>query len=403
MSQKSNQFLRAATGAMIATGLALAASSAAKAQQFKWPKYFSVITPIVGSSNHSLGVAWSTTFSADTGVRVRILPTSSGYSRTEWLNTNQGRLTVYQPSDFFDQMDSVEGYAKRTAGPSDTRAMFVLAVTPWGYMVRGDSKIKTVDDITAKTKVVFYSGSTFISNGMRALLALAGVKEADANKVEVGGYGANTKVVSEGRGDVSFTSPVSGTSYAAEAAPNSIRWLAVPTGHKNFAAFREMSAGYVLTKASSGVKTAVGTPMDHAFQSYHVRGNENADFVYRLAKWMDENHDSYKKKFRHAPMMSMVSLKAYLNAGILEPFHDGLIRYLKEKGIWTAAHQKRNDTIVRLMKNRIEVFDGAMEAAHKAKVLTDSPNDKWKAFLADYKMKNGVTMKFSKEIEAATK
>jgi hypothetical protein len=38
------------------------------------------------------------------------------------------------------------------------------------------------------------------------------------------------------------------------------------------------------------------------------------------------------------------------------------------------------------------VFDGATEAAHKAKVLTDSPNDKWKAFLADYKMKNGVTM-----------
>ncbi|MBT6292254.1 MAG: hypothetical protein HOI98_18205, partial [Rhodospirillaceae bacterium] len=62
MSQKSNLILRAATGAIVAAGLALAASGA-KAQQFKWPKYFSVITPIVGSSNHSLGVAWSTTFS----------------------------------------------------------------------------------------------------------------------------------------------------------------------------------------------------------------------------------------------------------------------------------------------------------------------------------------------------
>lgn len=41
-------------------------------------------------------------------------------------------------------------------------------------MVRGDSKIKTVDDIKSSTKAVFYSGSTFISNGMRALLALAG-------------------------------------------------------------------------------------------------------------------------------------------------------------------------------------------------------------------------------------
>jgi hypothetical protein len=333
MSQISNKYLRAAVGGMLVVGVTLAAGTQQSQAQVKWPKYFSVITPIVGSSNHSLGVAWSTAFSADTGVRVRILPTSSGYARTEWLNINQGRLTVYQPSDFYDQMDSVEGYAKRTAGPSDTCAMFVLSVTPWGYMVRGDSKIKTVDDIKSSTKAVFYSGSTFISNGMRALLVLAGVKESEVQKVEVGGYGANTKVVTEGRGEVSFTSPVSGTSYAAEATPNSIRWLNVPANHKNFAAYRELSAGYVLTKAKSGVKTAIGVSMDHAFQSYHVRGNEDADFVYNLAKWMDQNHDKYKKKFRHAPMMSLVSLKAYLAAGILEPFHPGTIRYLKEIGI----------------------------------------------------------------------
>jgi hypothetical protein len=53
-------------------------------------------------------------------------------------------------------------------------------------------------------------------------------------------------------------------------------------------------------------------------------------------------------------MMSMVSLKAYLAAGILEPFHDGVIRYLKEKGVWTAAHQKRNDTLVALMKTALK-------------------------------------------------
>jgi len=385
----------------VAAGLIVAGSTWEAAAETKWPKYFSVITPIVGSSNHSLGVAWSSAFSADTGVRVRILPTSSGYARTEWLNTNQGRLTVYQPSDFFDQMDAVEGYAKRTAGPSDTRSMFVLAVTPWGYMVRGDSNIKTVDDIKSSTKAVFYSGSTFISNGMRALLALAGVKESDVNKVEVGGYGANTKVVVEGRGDVTFTSPVSGTSYAAEAAPNSIRWLNVPSNHPRFAAYRELQAGYVLSKVNTGVKTSLGTEMDHAFQSYHVRGNEDADFVYNLAKWMDEKHASYEKKFKHAAMMSMVSLKAYLDAGILEPFHDGTIRYLKEKGIWKASHQKRQDTIVALMNNRIKVFNDAMDAAHEAKVLTDSPNDKWKAFLADYKQKHGITQKFSKELDAA--
>ena len=37
---------------------------------FAWPRNFSVITPVVGTANHSLAVAWTSKFQAATGVRV---------------------------------------------------------------------------------------------------------------------------------------------------------------------------------------------------------------------------------------------------------------------------------------------------------------------------------------------
>ena len=95
MSRTSSAFLRAITGTALMAGAALAFSAhPSKADDYKWPKYFNVITPIVSSANHSLAVAWTGVFSQDTGVRVRVLPTSGAYSRAEWLDTHQGRLSL---------------------------------------------------------------------------------------------------------------------------------------------------------------------------------------------------------------------------------------------------------------------------------------------------------------------
>jgi len=397
MLRNTTTGFRVAAGALVAAGLALAGTTA-KAADFKWPRYFNVVTPIVGSANHSLAVAWTPEFSNDTGVRVRVLPTSTGYARAEWLTTNQGRLSLYQASDYFDQMDASEGYATRTAGPADTRVIYMNLVTPWGYMVRGDSDIKTFSDLKSSTSVSFYTGSTFISNGMRAGLAMAGLTEDQIKKVEVGGYAGNTKVVVEGRADITFTSPLSGTSYEADANPNGIRWLAVDTGNPKFAAYRKLQAGYVLTKTAVGPKSALGITMDHAFQTNHVRADEDPEFVYQLVKWLDENHDKFKEKFVHAKMMSLDNMVAFLEAGHLQPLHEGLIRYLKEKNLWKDAYQKRQDGLLALANKRIETFQAALDAAGDAKIMTDSPNDKWKAFLADAYKNAGITKSFSEEV-----
>lgn len=410
MLQQFHKIKRSLPLALAAAGLTLAAVSTASAADFKWPKYFNVIAPTVGTANHSLDVAWTSEFGADTGVRVRVLPTPNGYARTSWLNSRQGRLSLYQPSDYFAQMDGIEGYASRTSGPTDTRVMFVNLVTPWGYMVRGDSDIKTVADIKAGTRVAFYGGSTFISGGAKALIALAGLKEEDVDKIEVGSYPANTAIVVEGRADVTFTSPISGTSYKAEAAPNKTRWLEISESNKNFAAYRAIQGGYLPTKTVSGVTSALGLVMDHAFQTQHVLADEDPDFVYELTKWLDENHDKFKEKYVHAKMMSIANLVDYLEKGMLEPLHEGTIRYLKEKGNWNDKFQSRQDKLVAIAQKRVAIFQDALAAAEEKnankddelyrKIYTVPDNENWQAFWKQYKLDHGVTMSMAAEVAA---
>lgn len=296
------------------------------------------MTPVVGTANHSLAVAWTSKFQAATGTRVAVLPAPNGFARANWLNTGEGRIAMLQASDYFDQMDAVQGYATKAGGPSDTRVAHMNMVTPWGFVVQGDSKIK-----------------------------------------------------------------ISGPSYQAEAAPNGLRWLPLPSVDKDPAAFkryRKIMSGYIPQTTESGVKSAIGVRMDHAFQTNHVRGDEDPEFVYQLIKWLDENHESYRKDFTHAHLMTVGNLVAFLENGALQPLHEGTIRYLKDKQLWQVKFQSRQDQLVALAQKRVKAFQGALAAADKAGVKVDPGNAEWTALWQDYRARNDNAEPFGEAVLA---
>jgi hypothetical protein len=398
---------RLAFGALLVAGAAaFAGNQQADAQGSKdwsWPRYFNVITPAVGTANHSLAVAWTAEFSAKTGSKARVLPAPNGYARAEWLTAGEGRVSLYQPSDYFDQMDAIEGYASRTGGPADTRLINMNLVTGWGYMVRGDSPIKTMADIKPGTKVAISPSSSFLVAGIEALLAYTGLQRSDVQLIEIGSYGANTSVVVEGRADVTFTSPISGPSYQAEAGPHGIRWLELPPREKDAKAYdryRALQPGYIPQKTTAGVKSSIGVRMDHAYQANHVLAKEDPELVYRLLQWMDKGHDSYKGKFTHAKMMTVDNLVAYLDSGALVPLHDGAIRYLKELNRWKPAYQTRQDQIVKLARVRVDAYKAALDAAQDKGLYTVPGDKKWTAFWQDYRKQHGLSKSFGEEILA---
>ena len=259
------------------------------------------------------------------------------------------------------------------------------------------------DDIGPGTKIALAKSSSFLVVAVHALLAYRGLKDSDVNLVEVGSYGANTAVLAEGRVDVAFTSPISGPSYQAEANPAGLRWLPLPARDKDAAAYdryRKLMSGYVPQKTVSGVKSSLGIPMDHAFQCNHVRGDEDPEFVYQLIKWLDENHESYKKDFTHAHLMTVDNLVVFLDSGALQPLHEGAIRYLKEKGRWKPAHQARQDKLAALATRRIGGFKAAVAEAKKAGLSIDPGNAEWTKSWTAYRAGHRMAAPFGEDVLA---
>jgi uncharacterized protein len=115
---------------------------------------------------------------------------------------------------------------------------------------------------------------------------------------------------------------------------------------------------------------------------------------------MDENHDKYKAKFTHANMMTVANLVEYLDAGALEPLHDGAIRYLKEKKLWKPAYQARQDKLSDLAKKRVAVYKEALEAATEKGISTVPGNKDWLALWTEVRKKNGMVEPFGLQVLA---
>lgn len=167
-----------------------------------------------------------------------------------------------------------------------------------------------------------------------------------------------------------------------------------------YARYRKIMSGYIPQVTEAGVKSSLGVRMDHAFQTNHVRAEEDAEFDYHLIKWLDENHDSYKKDFTHAHLMTVKNLIVFLDSGALQPLHEGTVRYLKEKNLWKDAYQVRQDKLVALAQKRVKGFQAAVAAAEKAGVKPEAGNAQWIAFWADYRTKNGMAAPFGEEVLA---
>ena len=98
---------------------------------------------------------------------------------------------------------------------------------------------------------------------------------------------------------------------------------------------------------------------------------------------MIANYDAYKDG---APGNKGWDIKRQIFAWAI-PMHDGAIRYFKEKGVWTAEHQKHNDDLVK----RQETLAAAW-TAYKTKAAGDEKafKDGWAKARAEALTKVGM-------------
>ncbi|MGR3565592.1 MAG: TAXI family TRAP transporter solute-binding subunit [Heliomarina sp.] len=359
-----------ASGAVTALVLSLGLAGGAAAEDFEWPRLLVIGTPGTSSGSFASTNGWGPILQKETGTTVRIVPEDSETQRYRRLTDREDiAISSVSASEMRYQIQGIDGYSQTK--PVAQRILWHHNDTPWGYVVAGDSPIKSVQDIknggVRITQGVF--SPPMVSAVTVGLPAMLGMSEDEVSEkiefVPASSYAENCRSVVEGKSDIAYCSPISSVLSEMEGAPGSIRWLDLdPADKEGWNAYLAERPMLIPAEIEMGVKTARGVNGATSNFVYSVPATTDVDFAYNMAKWFHESFDAYKGTHPLATRMSMDQFRKYLNRTPL-PVHEGTVKYLREIGQWSDEDDTWNNKAIETMDAWISARQEALKAAQE--------------------------------------
>ncbi|MEO7855295.1 MAG: TAXI family TRAP transporter solute-binding subunit, partial [Rubrivivax sp.] len=244
-------------------------------------------------------------------------------------------------TETFFATEGIHDFGERRWGPQDLR---VLAGRPgaFGVFTAGDGGITKLQDLKGK-RVAFVAGNPSVNVKCEAFLSFAGLKTSDVQVVTFPTYGAAMSSVQQGQADASCTTTTPSQVYELEQA-RGIRWLDVPADDKlGWARLKAVAPFFSPYAETIGAGISESKPaqiLAYRYPIMVVRADMSDNEAYAIIKALDETYGMYKDATKAMPRWK---LEQSGTPAIDAPFHPGAVRYLKERGIWNAEHQKWND------------------------------------------------------------
>ena len=138
-----------------------------------------------------------------------------------------------------------------------------------------------------------------------------------------------------------------------------------------------------------GIEEAVGVMTSGSVSAIHTTADWDTELVYNYVKWMDENYDLYKDNHAWCKYMTLDTTMEVVETYYV-PAHDGLVKYLQEKGLWTPAHEARQQQNIELLDRYIEAYQTAIKMADDKGIDVQPDGDEWIEFWVNYKKQIGL-------------
>ncbi|MDX5361701.1 MAG: TAXI family TRAP transporter solute-binding subunit [Alphaproteobacteria bacterium] len=354
--------------ASIAAACAMALGSAS-AQDIKLPGQIAWTAYDTGSSGYNQAVAIGGALKNELGVDLRVLPGKNDVSRNEPLRQGRVQFSATGVGASFMAQEGVFEFGEKRWGPQPIRVLVAnngninLAVG-----VAGDIGVKTYADLKGK-RVAWVRGAPALNVNVTAYLAFAGLTWDDVEKVEFGGFGDSWNAIINGQADAAFASTASGKVYELEASPRGIYWPPLPHDDKEgWARLKKVAPFFQPNMATVGAGMSKDNPYEGGAYPYPVLttyASQDTDLTYNMTKAMVEMFPQYDGK---APGIGGWALDRQ-NFEWAVPYHDGAIRFFKEKGVWTDAAQAHNDRLIERQRVLAQAWEEAM--------TLDVADDKW--------------------------
>ncbi|MFW8565764.1 TAXI family TRAP transporter solute-binding subunit [Orrella sp. 11846] len=341
----------------IAASLAMGFAATAVAQDLPgtmaWTAYD------VGSAGYAEASAMADAFGKKYGTKVRIQPSGSSIGRLQPVL--QGRADIgFLATETFFATEGTEDFAAKRWGPQDLR---VLAGRPasFGMPTAKDANIKTFEDLKGK-RLALVAGNPSVNVKCEAYLGFGGLTLDDVEVVMFPTYGAAMSSIAAGQSDATCTTTTPSQMYELAESPRGLHWLGTPADDKEgWARMQAIAPFFGPNTETVGAGLSKEQPVEIMAYRYPllvVRADMTTDQVYNMMKGFDETYDMYKDATSVMPRWKMDE-SAVPPADA--PFHDGAVKYLKEKGIWTDEHEAWNKARLERLQALRAAWDETMK------------------------------------------
>jgi TRAP transporter TAXI family solute receptor len=331
----------------VAAAVLAVAIAPAAAQSIKLPETVTWTAYDVGSGGYNQAVAIGNALKNKLQVNLRVLPGKNDVSRNIPLRDGKVPFSANGVGGSYLAQEGVYEFGARDWGPQPVRSLILNNSDALLTIVTAkDANIKAAADLKGK-RVAWVVGSPALNQNITALLAFANLTWNDVQKVEFGGFGASMQGLVNNQVDAAFASTISGLVYKIASSPRGLHYPTFPHSDKEgWARVQKIAPFFVPAFGTEGAELSKDKKAEAATYPYPVlmtmKGTD-AELVYNMTKAMVELFDDYKDG---APGNVGWDLKRQIFAWAI-PMHEGAVRYFKERGVWTAEHQKHNDVLVK--------------------------------------------------------
>ena len=271
-----------------------------------------------------------------------------------------GRADVgFLATETFFAAEGVHDFSTRRWGPQDLRA---IAGRPSsiGIFTAADANIHSLEELKGH-RFAYVAGNPSINVKCDAILSFAGLTREDVDAVMFPTYASAMSSLARNEADASCTTTTPSHVYELAESPRGIRWLNMDPDDKD--AWKKISevapfmAPYTETIGAGISEENPVNIVAYRYPVLAVRADATADEAYNMLKAVDETYPMYKDATAAMPRWN-IDLSGV--PAIDVPFHEGAIRYLKEKGIWTKEHQAWNDARTARLNALLEAWPKAV-------------------------------------------
>ena len=297
-------------------------------------------TSSIGSVMYVISVGMSKLIGDHAGINVTVQPVGGSYPNLFALASKKVDLAI---ANSLSQYDRYYGNAPFKE-PYDIRMIAQGQPNFRVILVRKGSGIKTVSDLAGKTMIGTRRALPELEKITNALLKVYNVP---ADKVKVVGTvntGQVGKALRAGTVDAAAYPAAPRQPLLTELFQDDVVEFLDISAEKRDEMMKSLPAAFYQATFPAGTfpKQAKPAQVFGLSTSLATRPDLSDDTVYKIAKAILENTDEFAKY--HAAGRQWTVKQSLSHPTI--PYHDGAIRYYKEKGVWTAEMQALQDKLL---------------------------------------------------------